>query len=220
MLELENVSVVYGRKGNEFNALKNINLSIEEGEFLVITGKSGCGKTTLLNVIGGIKKPSSGSYYFENENVLVFSDKQLAIFRNQNIGFVVQHFALIENRSVRDNVSLPHIYRRTPRKLIDEKIESALKSLEIYSMIDKFPYELSGGERQRVAIARAIASDPKVIIADEPTGALDEETGHIIVNILKELNNSGKTIILVTHDLELAERGTRKISMRDGIVIS
>ena len=219
MLKLENISVTYGRKDNTFNALENISLNIQEGEFLTVTGKSGCGKTTLLNVVGGIRKPDRGSYFFKNENVLAFSDKQMAKFRNLNIGFIVQHFALIQDRSVHDNIALPLIYRRMPRKLIDEKVETVLKSVNIDSKRNKYPFELSGGESQRVAIARAIVTEPKVIIADEPTGALDEETGHIIINILKELNKSGKTIILVTHDLELAEEGTRKICMRDGRII-
>jgi len=219
MLTLENIIVTYGKNNNQINALRSINLAVEDGEFLTITGKSGCGKTTLLNIIGGILKPTRGSYLFQNKDVLAFSDKQMATFRNRNIGFIVQHFALIQDRTVRDNIALPLIYKRTPRKKIDEKIDEALKSLEIHSKKYIFPYELSGGECQRVAIARAIVTEPKVIIADEPTGSLDEETGFRIINILKSLNKLGKTIIMVTHDLELAKEGTRKICMRDGMIV-
>lgn len=218
MLNLENITVTYGKKENKFDALKNVTLKINEGEFLIITGKSGCGKTTLLNIIGGIRKPSSGTYHFEDKNVSKFTDKQIAAFRNRNIGFIVQHFALIQDRTVRDNIVLPLIYQHTPRKIADKMIDNALESLDISEMKNKFPFELSGGECQRVAIARAIVAEPKVIIADEPTGALDEETGHRIVNILKELNKSGKTIIMVTHDVDLAKEGTRKILIRDGMI--
>lgn len=218
MLNLENITVTYGKKENKLNALKNVTLKINEGEFLVITGKSGCGKTTLLNVIGGIRKPSNGCYRFDDKDVLKFSDQQLAAFRNRNIGFILQHFALIQDRTVYDNILLPLIYRRTQRKIADPMINRTLKSLDIYKMKNKFPFELSGGECQRVAIARAIVAEPKVIIADEPTGALDEETGNKIVNILKQLNKSGKTIIMVTHDIDLAKEGTRKILIRDGMI--
>lgn len=218
LLKLEDLSVTYGSNNNAVEALKCVNLEVEQGAFLTITGKSGCGKTTLLNVLGGILKPSSGTYYFEGENVLGLKDKALAAFRNQNIGFVVQHFALIQDRTVRDNIALPLIYRRIPRKSIDEKVNEALESLEILDKKDKYPYELSGGQSQRVAIARAIVANPKLIIADEPTGALDEETGYKILNILKKLNNEGKTMIMVTHDTEIAEMGNYRIHMRDGII--
>lgn len=219
LLKLEQVSVVFGKHDNEIQALKNISLEVGQGDFVTVKGKSGCGKTTLLNVIAGILEPSGGRYIFDGEDVYEKKDKPLSAFRNQNISFVVQHFALIQDRTVRENVALPLLYRRTPRKVIIEKITDALNQLGIPDMINKYPYEMSGGECQRVAIARALVADTKLLIADEPTGALDEETGRKIIDILKMLNQQGKTIIMVTHDSELAQIGTRRIAMRDGMIV-
>lgn len=220
LLELRDISVTYNsKKSNPVKALQNIDLDIEEGEFVTITGKSGCGKTTLLNVIAGIRKPDSGEYIFDGEKISRCTDRKLASFRNKNVGFVVQHFALIPDITVRENVSLPLIYKCVPRKLTHRQVDKVLEMVDVISKKDDFPYELSGGQQQRVAIARAIIASPKMIIADEPTGALDEETGKMILEILKRLNQEGMTIVMVTHDLELAESGSRQIKMRDGKII-
>ena len=187
MIELNNVSVSYGKKEAKIEALKNINITIKKAEFVTISGKSGCGKTTLLNVLGGIIKPDSGKYLFEGEDVSGFSDKKMAAFRNKSIGFVVQHFALINDRTVYENVVLPLRYRHKKALNDSKNVDQILEELDIISKKNKYPYQISGGERQRTAIARSIIADTTVILADEPTGALDSETS---VQIMKLLNNS------------------------------
>ena len=219
MIELKDISIVYGKGEAKQQALDHVNLRIPAGAFVTITGKSGCGKTSLLNILGGIRKPQTGQYLFEGQNVFQFSDRKMAAFRNKNIGFIVQHFALIQDRSVWDNVMLPLVYRRNFGKKKNHDIMKILEMLGIKEKRNKYPYQLSGGECQRVAIARAMVADPQVILADEPTGALDEENGKRIMNILKELNREGKTIIMVTHDMELAREGSIQIRMRDGKMI-
>ncbi len=220
MIELEKVSVLYGKKDTKINALKDIDLSIDKGEFVTISGKSGCGKTTLLNILGGIIKPNSGHYYYNGEDVSKFNDNKLAGFRNKSVSFIVQHFALINDITVYDNIILPLKYRKGGTANAKKVIEETMEKLGILSKKNKYPFQISGGEKQRVAICRAIVSDANVILADEPTGALDEETGRKILNILKDLNNSGKTIIMVTHDPELAKEGTKRIILRDGMICS
>ena len=219
MIELKNISVSYGKKDTRTDALKNINLTINKGEFVTISGKSGCGKTTLLNVLGGIIMPDSGHYFFNSEDVSKFTDKKISVFRNKSISFVVQHFALINDRTVYENILLPLKYRKKDSSLSNERIDSVLKELGILSKKNKYPFQISGGEKQRVAIARCVISNTEVILADEPTGALDEETGQKILDILKQLNNKGKTIIMVTHDVELSKAGSRRIVMKDGKII-
>lgn len=219
MITLENITVTYGKGTSKLNALKQVNLTIERGEFVTITGKSGCGKTTLLNIIGGILKPSSGNYYFNGKNVGKFTDSEMARLRNKGIGFVVQHFALINNMTIYENVALPLQYRKIKPQTVKQAVMAALEKVHIADKCNQYPYQLSGGEKQRTSIARAIAADTQIILADEPTGALDEENGHNIMNILKELNASGKTIIMVTHDNELAAAGTRRINIKDGSII-
>lgn len=219
MITLENINVTYGKGTSKLYALKQVNITIESGEFVTITGKSGCGKTTLLNVIGGILKPSSGKYYFNGKNVGKFTDSEIARLRNNGIGFVVQHFALINNMTIYENVALPLRYRKIKTQAVKQAVIAALEKVRIADKCNQYPYQLSGGEKQRASIARAIAADTQIILADEPTGALDEENGHNIMNILKELNAAGKTIIMVTHDNELAAAGTRRINIKDGSII-
>ncbi len=220
MIELNNVSVSYGKKEAKTEALKNINLIIKKGDFVTISGKSGCGKTTLLNVLGGIIKPDSGKYLFEGEDVSGFSDKKMAAFRNESIGFVVQHFALINDRTVYENVVLPLRYRHKNALNDSKNVDQILEELEIISKKNNYPYQISGGERQRTAIARSIIANTTVILADEPTGSLDEENGKKILRILKKLNEEGKTIILVTHDPDIAKEGTKRIVMKDGEIFT
>ena len=164
MIELKNISVYYGKEDNRTDALRNINLSIKEGEFVTISGKSGCGKTTLLNVLGGIIKPNSGHYYFKGKDVSKFGDGELADFRNRSISFVVQHFALINDRTVYENIILPLKYRRVGSKLSQEKIDNIMEKLGIISKKNKFPFQISGGEKQRTAICRCIISDTEIIL--------------------------------------------------------
>lgn len=216
MISIENITVTFGKKEGKVSALKKISLTIKKGEFVVITGKSGCGKSTLLNVLGGILPPEDGKYYYDNLDVYSQKDKDLAAFRNKKIGFIVQHFALINELNVANNIMLPLRYRKK-----DEKNENAddIRLMDELGILEKkgnFPNELSGGQKQRVAIARALITDPDMIIADEPTGALDEETGHNIMDILKKINERGKTVVMVTHDGELAQEGNRRVIMKDG----
>ena len=220
MIELNNVSVSYGKKEAKIEALKNINITIKKAEFVTISGKSGCGKTTLLNVLGGIIKPDSGKYLFEGEDVSGFSDKKMAAFRNKSIGFVVQHFALINDRTVYENVVLPLRYRHKKNINDSKNVDQILEELDIISKKNNYPYQISGGERQRTAIARSIIANTTVILADEPTGSLDEENGKKILRILKKLNEEGKTIILVTHDPDIAKEGTKRIVMKDGEIFT
>lgn len=219
-LELKDICKTYGSGESEVKALKNINLNVNQGELIAVTGKSGCGKSTLLNIIGGLCLPSSGSYVFEGEKISSYNQDKLASFRNRNIGFVVQSFALINDMTIFDNIALPLKYARKKSSEINEKIKNLADKLELSDKIDAFPPELSGGQCQRAAIARAIACDPRVLLADEPTGALDEQTGINILNIFKSLNANGITVILVTHDLEIASMCRRRIEMKDGAVIS
>lgn len=218
-IKLENICKKFGSGENEVIALNKINLEVKKGELLAITGKSGCGKSTLLNILGGLCNPTSGEYLFNNDNISKYSQNKLAKFRNDNIGFVVQNFALINDMTVFDNVMLPlkYTYKRIPNK--KEVVESLLVKLGIENKAKMTPSKLSGGQCQRVSIARALACNPEVLLADEPTGSLDEETGKNILNIFKELNKSGMTVIMVTHDLDIASLCSRKIEMKDGEII-
>lgn len=214
-LELRNITKIYG-KNNENYALNDVSLSIEKGDFIAIMGPSGSGKSTLLNIIGCLDIPTSGEYIIDNFNVKELNNRKLANLRNSTFGFVVQYFALIDNKSVYDNVKLPLEYAKVKRKDKKEKVLSVLKSLNIDMKLNNIPKELSGGQCQRVAIARALVNEPNIILADEPTGALDSVTGQEVINILKELNKSGKTIIIVTHDEKIAAQADRIIKIIDG----
>ena len=220
MIRIEDVSLSYGKKEARTKALSGITLKIERGEFVTVVGKSGCGKTSLLNILGGIIRPDGGTYLFNNQNVASFNDTQLSAFRNSSVSFVVQHFALINDITVFDNIELPLKYRRNRKIDREELIIHTMEDLGILDKCMKYPYQLSGGEKQRTAICRAIVADTPVILADEPTGALDESTGKKILSILQTLNKKGKTIIMVTHDQELARAGTHRITMSDGAIIN
>ncbi|MCR5262937.1 MAG: ABC transporter ATP-binding protein [Clostridiales bacterium] len=212
LAELADIRKSYG----EIPVLKGIDLSIERGEYISVMGRSGCGKSTLLNIIGGIDAASGGSYIFDGVEISRLSNKGLSEFRNRKIGFVFQQFHLINDLSVVENVAMPLGYRGIPRK---DRLAAAEKALESVGLPDKRnvnPSKLSGGEQQRAAIARAIVGDPPLIAADEPTGNLDSETALIIMELFDSLHRGGKTILLVTHDSEVAARASRKLLMSDG----
>lgn len=219
LISLNNVVLTYGNGGNAVNAVDGLCLKIERGEFVSIIGKSGCGKSSLLNIIGGLCKPNEGEYLFDGDRISSYSPSKLALFRRNNVGFVVQHFALVSSLTVRDNIAVPLIYKKMKKSEINKKICEVTSRLGIADQINKFPYELSGGQQQRVAIARAVVSEPRILLADEPTGALDEQNGKEVFNILQELNNSGITIVLVTHDLDLASLCSRKLVMQNGKIL-
>ncbi len=206
--------------GQRFQALKGINLQVDQGEFVAICGKSGSGKSTLLNIIGCLDTFQSGEYTFLGQNVGKLTDKQAAAIRNQHIGFVLQDFSLINNKSVLFNVMLPLYFGKTPYNKMKEMALEALKKVELSSQAHKRANQLSGGQRQRVAIARAIVGNPELILADEPTGALDSETSAKIMELLQEMNDRGITIMVVTHDSSVANCCKRIITIKDGAILS
>ncbi|PWL52221.1 MAG: peptide ABC transporter ATP-binding protein [Clostridium cadaveris] len=216
LIELKNICRFYGKDDAQTKALNNVSLTIDSGEMVAIMGTSGSGKSTLLNIIGCLDKKTDGEYYFDDKRIDEYSKNDLAELRNSAFGFVVQYFALIDSYSVYENVEIPLVYNKTKISNKKERIKETLCKLGIEHKIHKHPNELSGGQCQRVAIARAIVNNPKVILADEPTGALDQKTGHEIMDILKKLNSQGKTIIIVTHDPNVAASCHRTIILEDG----
>lgn len=220
LIDLKNVSKSYRNGDQELQVLKDVHLEVEEGEFVAIMGPSGSGKSTLMNIIGMLDRPTSGEYYLEGEEVAKLSEKKLAKVRNQQIGFVFQQFFLLSKLNALQNVELPLIYAGVSQSKRKALAEQYLKKVELEKRMHHLPSELSGGQKQRVAIARALVNHPSIILADEPTGALDTKTGEQIMELLTELNREGKTIIMVTHELEIAAFAKRQIVIRDGVISS
>ena len=217
ILKLENIYKTFGKGESCVQALKGVSLIINKGEMVAIIGTSGSGKSTLLNILGTLEKPSSGKYIINGREVSEFKEKELAKIRNKTFGFVVQNFALIKGFTVYENVEIPLEYNsKKNRKEFDKKIKDNLTKLKIREKIYSKPNELSGGQCQRVAIARALVNDAEIILVDEPTGSLDKKTGEQVVEIFKELNKEGKTIIIVTHDISIANQCERIIRIEDG----
>ena len=219
ILELEHVYKDYIQGKMSVHILKDISLSVEEGEYLAIMGPSGSGKTTLMNIIGCLDKPTSGSYHLNGKDVLTYSDNELSDTRLYNIGFVFQSFHLLPKQTALENVYLPLIYAGISKK---ERIERATEALERVGLGDRLhfkPTQLSGGQQQRVAIARAIVNHPTILLADEPTGALDSSSGEQVMELFQKLNDEGITIIMITHDAEIASHAKRQAIIRDGILI-
>ena len=206
---------------NELQILNGISLDVHEGEFVSIVGASGSGKSTLMNIIGALDRATEGTYFLNGTDISTFSDKQLSRIRNSEIGFVFQTFNLISRTNALKNVELPMLYAGVPRH---ERAERAMKLLELVGMKERYthqPNELSGGQKQRVAIARAMANNPSILLADEPTGALDTKTGRLVMDIFHKLHKQdGKTIVLITHSPELAQETERIVTISDGSVIS
>jgi len=219
MIKLSNINKTFIRNKIETPALQDINLNVEKGEFIAVTGPSGCGKSTLLNVLGMMDAPNSGQYLLDGLDVYAGKEKQLVELRNRDIGFVFQSFNLLDSPTVFENVELPLIYRKTPKAERRAKVTEVLERLGLGSMIDFHPTELSGGEQQRVAVARALVGDPKLILADEPTGNLDSKAGEIVLSLLSDLNKRGATILMVTHSAEYAARAHRVVTMLDGRIV-
>ncbi|CAN5320728.1 ABC transporter ATP-binding protein [Spirosoma endophyticum] len=216
MITLQNIEKVYRTSTIETLALNNINLDIKKGEFVSIMGPSGCGKSTLLNVMGLLDEPSKGTVQLDGQPVTQYRDKELARLRNQKIGFIFQSFHLINDLTVLDNVEIPLLYRSQNGKPRQEYAKEALTKVGLSNRVKHFPKQLSGGQKQRVAIARAIVGNPDIILADEPTGNLDSAMGNEIMNILQQLNDDGATIVMVTHDEQMAKRTHRLIRLFDG----
>lgn len=217
MIQLQNIQKVYRTDTIQTLALNSINLQVEKGEFLSIMGPSGCGKSTLLNIMGLLDMPSGGSINIDQQSTNKFSDKQLAKFRNQKLGFIFQSYHLINDLQVLDNVELPLLYRDSTAKERKKLASEALEKVGLSNRMKHFPTQLSGGQRQRVAIARAIVGRPEIILADEPTGNLDSAMGNEIMEILLNLNRSeGTTIVMVTHDENMAQKTHRLVRLFDG----
>lgn len=217
VIELQNVSKIYSLGSTKVNALKNVNLAINSGEFVTIMGPSGSGKSTLLNMIGCLDIPSEGCVKINNIDTSSINDYELTIIRRDNIGFVFQQFNLIHSLTAKENVELSLIFKNIPLKEREAKVLYLFKNIRLdLNYMNHKPGELSGGQQQRIAIARALANDPPIILADEPTGNLDSNTGQSIMNLLKELNLKGITIIVVTHDLRLKRYANRFVEINDG----
>jgi putative ABC transport system ATP-binding protein len=218
MLEMKHISRIYRTNTVETHALRDFNLSVDEGEFVAVTGPSGSGKTTFLNIAGLLEEFTSGTYYLDGEDVSGLGDDDRSRIRNERIGFIFQSFNLIPDLDVFDNVDVPLRYRKfngTERK---RRIEEALERVGLVSRTRHLPSQLSGGQQQRVAIARALAGQPRFLLADEPTGNLDSEMAESVLELLKEINAGGTTIVMVTHDVELATRAPREVHVLDGRV--
>lgn len=218
-LILSDIRKIYQMGDNAVAALAGVSLKINNGEFTAIMGPSGSGKSTLMNVLGCLDRPSSGSYLLDEKEVAFLNDNELAETRNQKIGFVFQNFNLLPRLTAIQNVALPLAYAGLPKTTRHTSAVEALQAVGLHQRLHHLPNELSGGQRQRVAIARALVNKPMIIIADEPTGALDSQTGVGVMEIFRSLNAEGRTIILVTHEQEIAKYANRVISIRDGLVV-
>lgn len=216
LIKLVNINKCYQNGDQELQVLKNINLKVNEGEFLAIMGPSGSGKSTLMNIIGLLDRPTDGDYWLNGNEVDQLSDRRLASVRNAEIGFVFQQFFLLSKLNALQNVELPLIYAGIAVSKRRSLAMQYLEKVDLQKRIKHLPSELSGGQKQRVAIARALVNNPSIILADEPTGALDTKTGEQIMDLLTALNQEGKTIIMVTHEPDIADFATRKIVIRDG----
>lgn len=220
VIELKDITKTYIMGDSIVHALDHVNLRIEYGEFTAIMGASGSGKSTMLNILGCLDRPTSGSYYLEGREIAGYDDDELAHTRNARIGFVFQNFNLLPKLSAQENVALPLIYAGVEEDERMERAKQALAAVGLGQRLEHKPSEMSGGQRQRVAIARALINDPAIIMADEPTGNLDTKSSYEIMDIFKALNAGGKTVVMVTHEPDIAEQTSRILVMRDGRLVS
>jgi len=220
MIKTNELTKIFRTEEVETTALNKVNLNVKEGEYVAVMGPSGCGKSTLLNILGLLDNPSSGSYVFNGTEVANLKERDRTVFRKGNIGFVFQSFNLIDELNVYENVELPLIYLKMKSSERKKKVEDALDRMKITHRAKHFPQQLSGGQQQRVAIARAVVANPKLILADEPTGNLDSKNGIEVINLLTELNKEGTTIIMVTHSDRDASYAHRIVNLFDGQIVS
>lgn len=220
LIEIRDLSKVYTLGGEPLYALNGVNLTVEEGEYIAIMGTSGSGKSTMMNIIGCLDKPSSGQYLLSGTPVQDLSEDELAVVRNSTIGFVFQQFNLLPRMSALKNVMLPLTYAGAPRQKRLERAQEVLKMVGLADRMDHKPTQLSGGQQQRVSIARALANEPKILLADEPTGNLDSNMAQEIMTLINNLVSSGMTVVLVTHDPETARHARRVVRLKDGKIIS
>jgi putative ABC transport system ATP-binding protein len=219
MIKLQGVTKTYKNGKETVDVLKQIDLEIKQGDFVAIMGPSGSGKSTLMNIIGCLDRPTNGTYFFDGKDISSLNDQELARVRNKAIGFVFQQFHLLPRLNALKNVELPMIYAGIGKKEREELAKQALMKVGLEERMHHFPNELSGGQKQRVAIARAIVNNPKIILADEPTGALDTKTSESIMELFLQLNREGTTIVVVTHEHEVAQYAKRIIMVRDGVIV-
>lgn len=219
LIEVKNIYKIYNPGENQVNALDGVSLAIDEGEFVAIIGQSGSGKSTLMNMLGFLDVPTSGEYYINGKHAKDLTDDEMSEIRNVEIGFIFQGFNLISSLTALENVELPLVYRGMPKSERKEKSIAALKKVGLEKRMNHLPAALSGGQQQRVAVARAIAAAPPVILADEPTGNLDTKSTKEVMKILHNLKDEGRTVIVITHDNEIAEQAERVIRIRDGKIV-
>lgn len=220
LLEIDHLKKIYTTRfgGNRVQALSDVNFSVEKGEYVAIMGESGAGKTTLLNVLAALDRPTSGSVLLNGHDITKIKEKELSAFRRDNLGFVFQDFNLLDTFSLRDNIFLPLVLANTKYGEMQRRIEPIAKTLGIEALLDKFPYEVSGGQKQRAAIARALITNPQLILADEPTGALDSRASDKLLALFGRINAGGQTILMVTHSVKAASHAGRVLFLRDGEV--
>ena len=222
LLEVTNIKKIYSTRfgGNKVQALSNVTFSVEEGEFVAIMGESGSGKTTLLNILASLDRPTSGEVLLEGKNIVHLTEKEISAFRRKNLGFVFQDFNLLDTFSLRDNIYLPLVLAGEDYREMEQKIRPIAKTLGITELLDKFPYEVSGGQKQRAAVARALITNPKLVLADEPTGALDSRAASALLSMFGEINEDGQTILMVTltHSAQAASHASRVLFIKDGEV--
>lgn len=220
MIKTVDLKKIYRTEEVETTALDNVSIEIKKGEFVSIMGPSGCGKSTLMNILGMLDNPSEGGYFFAGTDVSKFSERQRAMMRKENIGFVFQSFNLIDELTIFENVELPLLYLKMPVEERKRKVRTVLEIMEIMHRRNHFPQQLSGGQQQRVAVARALVAEPKIILADEPTGNLDSSHGDEVMKLLTFLNEGGTTVVMVTHSPTYADYGNRVIHLFDGRVVT
>lgn len=220
ILEVSSLKKVYSTRlgGNKVEVLKNVNFSVEKGEFVSIMGESGSGKTTLLNILAGIDKPTSGSVILDGNDIFRIKESSIASFRRDNLGFVFQDFNLLDTFTLEDNIYLPLVLSGKSYKEMNERLMPISERLGIYNILKKYPYEVSGGQKQRAAVARAMINNPKIILADEPTGALDSKATDELLRLFTEVNKFGQTILMVTHSVRAASVANRVLFIKDGEV--
>lgn len=220
ILEVKNLKKIYSSRfgGNQVEALRNVNFSVEAGEYVAIMGESGSGKTTLLNILAALDKPTGGTVLLKGMNMGKIRDAEAALFRREHLGFVFQEFNLLDTFSLRDNIFLPLVLAGKPYAEMQDRLEPIAQKLGIAGKLDKYPYEVSGGQRQRAAVARALITRPELILADEPTGALDSKSTDELLELFSAINQEGQTILMVTHSVKAASHAERVLFIRDGEV--
>lgn len=220
LLEVTNVKKIYTTRfgGNQVQALKNVTFSVEAGEFVAIMGESGSGKTTLLNILASLDRPTEGEVLLEGKSIVRLTEKEISAFRRKNLGFVFQDFNLLDTFSLRDNIYLPLVLAGEDYREMEQKIRPIAKALRITDILDKYPYEVSGGQKQRAAVARALITSPRLVLADEPTGALDSRAASALLSMFEEINQEGQTILMVTHSAQAASHASRVLFIKDGEV--